>query len=194
MVFEQNAGELVARTPAFGFTDEEVKRFRVRATQGISGQVFREEKPIIMYDAIADDRTVKENVALLNVHNGACVPLIVEKRDEDNRVVERTTIGVLHVFNKRYGNIFIEEDINLLQRLAKNATAVIQNVEIYHGVVEEKQELENIIESVYAGLMMVNKERRIVQTNASARMMSSESKTDRHASASSTTRSLRTSR
>jgi len=171
MLFDKERGELVSTKPAFGFTDEEIKRFRVRATQGISGQVFREGKPVIMYDAISDERTVKENVALLNVHNGACVPLIAERRDEENRVIEQTTIGVLHVFNKRYGNIFIEEDIHLLQRLAKNATAVIQNAQLFREVLEEKEELEHIIESVYAGLMMVNKEGRLMQINASARRM-----------------------
>lgn len=171
MLYDKDTGELVATKPAFGFTDEEIKRFRVRATQGISGQVFREGKAVILYDAVSDERTVKENVALLNVHNGACVPLIAEKRDDQNRVIERTTIGVLHVFNKRYGNIFIEEDIHLLERLAKNATAVIQNAQLYREVVEEKEELEHIIESVYAGLMTVNKNGRIMQMNASARTM-----------------------
>jgi len=178
MLFDKERGELVATKPAFGFTDEEVKRFRVRATQGISGQVFREAKPVIMYDAISDERTIKENVALLNVHNGACVPLIAERRDEENRVIEQTTIGVLHVFNKRYGNIFIEEDIHLLQRLAKNATAVIQNAQLFREVLEEKEELEHIIESVYAGLIMVNRDGRIMQINASARGMFSPPSTD----------------
>ena len=171
MLFDRESGELVATGPAFGFTDEEIKRLRVRATQGISGQVFREGKPVITYDAISDERTIKENVALLNIHNGACVPLIYEKRDEENRVTDQTTIGVLHVFNKRYGNIFIEEDINLLQRLARNTTAVIQNAQIFREVVEEKEELEHIIESVYAGLMMANKHGSILQMNASARSM-----------------------
>jgi PAS domain S-box-containing protein len=171
MLFEKDTGELAAKRPAFGFTDEEIKKLRVRATQGISGQVFREGKPVITYDAVSDERTVKENVALLNIHNGACVPLIAEKRDEENRVTDQNTIGVLHVFNKRYGNIFIEEDINLLQRLSRNATAVIQNAQLFREVVEEKEELEHIIESVYAGLMMANKAGKILQMNASARTM-----------------------
>lgn len=171
MLFNKEEGDLVATKPAFGFTDEEIRRFRIRATQGISGQVFRENKPVILYDAVNDERTLKENVALLNVHNGACVPLIAEKRDEENRVIDRTTIGVLHVFNKRYGNIFIDEDLHLLERLAKNASAIIQNAQIFREVVEEKEELEHIIESVYAGLMMINKQGRIMQMNTTARKM-----------------------
>lgn len=172
MLFDKESGELVATKPALGLTDEEVKRFRVRATNGISGQVFRDSKPEILFDAINDPRTLKENVALLNVRNGVCVPLVVEKRDAENRVIDSTTIGVLHVFNKRYGNVFIEEDVRLLERMAKNAAAVVASAQMYREVVEEKEELEHIIESVYAGLIMVAAHNdRIMQINASARTM-----------------------
>jgi len=172
MLFDKDNGELAAAKPAFGLTDEEIRRFRVRATQGISGEVYRDLKPVILYDAVNDPRTVKENVGLLNVVNGVCVPLIIEKRDEDtNKVLESRPIGVLHVFNKRDGNVFIQEDVNLLTRLSKNAASVIASAQMYREVVEEKEELESIIESVYAGLMMINKSGRIIQSNASARTM-----------------------
>lgn len=171
MLLDKERGELVSTPPAFGFTPDEIRRFHVRATQGVSGEIFRENKPSILLDAITDPRTLKESVALLNVRNGAGVPLISEKRDDDNRVIERNTIGVIWVFNKRYGNVFIEEDIHLLERLARNATAVIQNAQLFREVVEEKEELEHIIECVYAGLLMVNKDGHITQMNASARTM-----------------------
>ncbi len=171
MLLDKDKGELVATRPAYGLSDDDVRKFRIRATDGVSGEVFREGKPVILYDAVADERTMKENVTLLDVRNGVCVPLVVEKRDDENRVIETNTIGVLHVFNKRYGNIFIEEDVRLLERLARNATAVIQNAQMFREVVEEKEELEHIIESVYAGLLMVNREGRIMQANASAREM-----------------------
>lgn len=172
MLFDKDSGELSATRPAFGLTDEQVKSFRVRATQGISGEVFREQKPVILYDAVNDPRTVKENVGLLGIWNGLCVPLVIEKRDEDtNKVLESKTIGVLHVFNKRDGNVFIQEDVNLLSRLSKNAASVIASAQMYREVLEEKEELESIIESVYAGLLMVNKNGRIMQINQSARTM-----------------------
>jgi len=101
-----------------------------------------------------------------------CVPLIVEKRDPDtNEVIERTVIGVLHVFNKRYGNVFIQEDVNLLTRLAHNAASVIASAQLYREVVKEKEELEHVIESVYAGLIMIHYSGRLMQMNASARAM-----------------------
>lgn len=169
MIHDPEEGVLFGEKPALGFSDEELKNFRVRATQGVSGEVFRENHPIILYDAVNDDRTLKENVALLGIKNGVCVPLIVEKRDDENRVIDRKTIGVLHVFNKRYGNIFIEEDVHLLERLAKNAASIINTAETYRKVVHEKEELVETIEALYAGLIMVNKNGRIIQMNASAR-------------------------
>lgn len=171
MLFDKDSGELAASKPAIGFADEELKCLRVRATQGVSGEVFRDGRPIIVRDACADERTYKENVALLNIRNSASVPLTVEKRDDENRIVDTNVIGVLHVFNKRYDGDFTDEDIHLLQRLGRNATAVIENAQAFREVVEEKQELEQVIESVYSGLMLVDREGRVIQMNAFAREM-----------------------
>ncbi len=172
MLFDHDSGELQAAKPAIGLSDEQIRMFHVPATQGVSGEVFREQKPIILYDAMNDARTLKESVGMLNVTNGVCVPLVIEKRDEDtNKVTQRTVIGVLHVFNKRYGNVFIQEDVNLLTRLAHNAASVIASAQMYREVVKEKEELEHVIESVYAGLIMVHHSGRIMQMNPSARTM-----------------------
>jgi len=75
----------------------------------------------------------------------------------------------MHVFNKRYGNVFIQEDVHLLTRLALNAASVIANAQMYREVVEKKEELEHVIESVYAGIIMVNNNGRIMQMNPSAK-------------------------
>lgn len=172
MLYDKDSGDLVAAKPALGLTDDELRKFRVKASEGISGEVYKENKPVILYDAVNDPRTVKDMVSLLNVHNGLCVPLVIEKRDETtNKVIETKIIGVLHVFNKRDGNVFIQEDVNLLTRLSRNAASVIASAQMYREVLEEKEELENIIESVYAGLLMINRSGRIMQINASARTM-----------------------
>jgi len=59
MLYDPEEGELRAYPPAYGISDEELRLLRVRATQGISGEVFREGKPVIVHDAIGDLRTVK---------------------------------------------------------------------------------------------------------------------------------------
>ncbi|MCL5105083.1 MAG: ATP-binding protein [Armatimonadetes bacterium] len=172
MLYDADSGELQAAKPAFGLTDDLIKLFRVPATQGVSGEVFRDQKPVILYDAVNDPRTIKENVGLLGMTNGVAVPLIIEKRDEDtNRVLERKVIGVMWVFNKRYGSVFIQEDVNILSRLAHNAAAVLASAQMYREVVKEKEELEHVIESVYAGIIMVHNSGRVMQMNPSARDM-----------------------
>ncbi len=42
MFYETESSELVAIPPAYGVDDEKLAHFRVRATQGITGEVFRE--------------------------------------------------------------------------------------------------------------------------------------------------------
>ncbi|MCS6923556.1 MAG: ATP-binding protein [Fimbriimonadales bacterium] len=169
MLHDPEEGELRAYPPAYGLTDDELRLLRVRATQGVSGEVFREGKPIIVHDAVTDPRTTKELVAMLHIRNLVCVPLILEKRDEENRVVDRQTIGVLHAFNKQRGGHFIDEDVRLLERMARNAAAVIAGMRLYQAILEEKEELVHTIESLRAGLILVHHNGRINQMNAAAR-------------------------
>jgi PAS domain S-box-containing protein len=171
MVRDRETGDLFARSPAWGITDEEVKSYRVRPNDGVSGEVFESGKPAIVHNAAEDPRATGEKLSALRVRNGVTVPLLIEKRDDENRVIDRVTIGVLHCFNKRYGGDFIDEDVRLLERLSRNAAAVIANAQMYQDVVEEKQKLVHTLESLTAGLVLINQHGKIGQMNAQARAM-----------------------
>lgn len=169
MFYDRERGELMGIPPAYGVEEERLSVFRVRAAQGISGQVFRDSEPVIFHDATSDPRTQKDPFGLLHVQNGITVPLVIEKRDDENRVVDRSVIGVLHAFNKRHGEDFNDEDVRLLERMARNVGAIIANLQLYREVVEEREELLQTFESLTAGLILVSPEGRISQMNASAR-------------------------
>lgn len=169
MFYDRESGDLIGIPPAYGVDDEKLKLFKVRATQGISGLVFRDGEPQIFHNATSDPRTTKDLVSLLRVENGITVPLVIEKRDEENRVVERTKIGVLHAFNKRHGEDFNDEDVRLLERMARNVGSIIANLQLYREVLEEREELLQTFESLSSGLILVTPEGRISQMNASAR-------------------------
>lgn len=169
MFYDREKGELLAIPPAYGLEEDRLGLFRVRATHGISGEVFRTSEPVIFHDAASDPRTQKDPFTILHVQNGITVPLVIEKRDEENRVIERNTIGVLHAFNKRHGEDFNDEDVRLLERMARNVGAIIANLQLYRAVVEEREELLQTFESLSAGLILVSPEGRISQINASAR-------------------------
>ena len=169
MLYDQETGELVAQSPALGLSKDEVEIFRVRATQGISGQVFREGRPIITDDAMTDPRTVKENVALLNMRNALTVPLAIERKDAEGSVVDKTTIGVFHVFNKRGGQRFTEEDVTLLTALARSAASVISSARLFIAVADEKRELEATLQGMLAGVLVVGRDGRVRLMNSAAK-------------------------
>lgn len=169
MFYDREQAELRGIPPAYGVDDEHLAIFRVRATNGISGQVFREGESVIFHDVMNDPRTQKDPFALLHVNNGITVPLVIERRDEENRVVEKTMIGVLHAFNKRHGEDFNDEDVRLLERMARNVGSIIANLQLYREVVEEREELLQTFESLAAGLVLVSPEGKISQMNSSAR-------------------------
>ncbi len=170
MLHDAGAATLYATHPAMGFDRDELALLERRvAEEGVSNEVFRTNSSLITYDAALDPRAAAEGLTRLRIHNAVSVPLVVEKRDEDNRVLERTTVGVLHVFNKKYGGIFVEEDVRLLEQLARQGAAVIASAQMYREVVQEKQELLHTIDSLYAGLIMVGINGRLLQMNPSAR-------------------------
>ncbi len=168
MFYDREVGELMGIPPSYGVEEEKLKLFRVRANHGVSGLVFREAEPVIFHD-LNDSRTKDDPFAILHVQNGVTVPLVIEKRDEENRVIERNTIGVLHAFNKRHNEDFNDEDVRLLERMARNVGSIIANLQLYREVIEEREELLQTFESLTAGLMLVSPEGRLLQINASAR-------------------------
>ncbi len=170
LLHDPTSGTLYATEPALGFTREQLHSMERRvAEDGFSSEVFRTNTPVILFDAAYDPRAAADGLVQYGIKNAVSVPLIVEKRDEDNRVLDRTTVGVLHVFNKKYGQRFDDEDVRLLQRMAIQGAAVIAQAQLYREVVQEKQELIHTIDSLYAGLLMVGNNGRVVQINPSAR-------------------------
>lgn len=169
MFHDREMGDLKGIPPAFAVDDDHLNAFKVRATHGISGKVFREGEPMI-YDNIESIVEAREEAfGLMHVQNGVCVPLVIEKRDEENRIVDKSTIGVLHAFNKRHGEDFNDEDVRLLERMARNVGSIIANLQMYREVVEEKEELAQTFESLTSGLVLISPEERILQINATAR-------------------------
>jgi two-component system phosphate regulon sensor histidine kinase PhoR len=171
MFYDPEQSVLAGIPPSYGVDEDRLKQFKVQAKDGVSGQVFRDGEAIVFHDAASDPRTQKDMFGLLKVQNGVTVPLVIERRDDENRVVDRNTIGVLHAFNKRHGEDFNDEDVRLLERMARNVGSIISNLQLYREVVEEREELAQTFESLSAGLILVGPEGRLSQINATARTM-----------------------
>ncbi len=173
LLHEPERNELRAVAPALGLTYEQIGRFRVKVESGgVSGNVFQSGDAAIITDAANDPAAVTDQLAdRVHATSGVCVPLVIEKRDDDNRVTERNTIGVLHVFNKTTRQSFTQEDVHLLTRMSFSAASIITSAQIFREAVQEKQELINTIESLYLGLVVVGLNGRILQMNPSARVI-----------------------
>ena len=171
MLYNPEAGMLEVLSPALNLTEDEAKAFRVRATEGITGEVFREGKSVVYNDAVRDPRTIKDNVAFLKVRSGVCSPLIIKRRDEEEHLIDEQTIGVVHVFNKRGTGAFNEDDVRLLEMLATQAAAVISNAQLYIRIQEEKEQLEATFHSLQSGVIVVNRTGQLAMMNAAARRM-----------------------
>src|SRR5204863_3718009 len=65
MILDKDTGELMGRSPAYGISEHDVKTIRIKVTEGVAGEVYRSERPIIIEDALKDSRTIKDNVAFL---------------------------------------------------------------------------------------------------------------------------------
>ncbi len=169
MFYERETNRLVGIPPAYGMTDKLLDAYQIRANQGVSGIVFQDGQSAIVADAEKDPRTDKDMVRMLRVQSAISVPLIIENRDEEGRVRERQTIGVLHAFNKRMAEPFNEEDVRLLERMARNVGSIIANLQMYKKVMEEREELLQTFESITTGLLLVSPQGTISQINSAAR-------------------------
>jgi PAS domain S-box-containing protein len=170
LVQDPNTKELFAGKPAIGFDDIDLTDLRIPSSAGLSGNCFTGGEPTFLYDVETDGLASQETFGALGIKNGLAFPLVVEKRDDEtNQVTERRTVGVLWVFNKRMGGIFSDEDVFLFRTLAARMAAVINQAKFISEIVEEKEQLHEMTDALSAGLIMIGRNGRVLQMNASAR-------------------------
>lgn len=170
LLFDGNA-DLVAQRPALGVEEDQLGSFRTPVSRGVSGEVFRTRKPVRVDDTAADDKAGEEPLAQLGVVNGICVPLLVQIRDEENRVIDSKAIGVLWVMNRRGDAPFTDDDERLLTVFARQVAAVVSNAEFFKHLVQQNQTLVSTFENLPAGIVFIGTDERIQLINATARQL-----------------------
>jgi len=178
LLYDRESNELVAQTPAVGLSEDDIKMLRFRASEGVSGEVFRTGQPQVVSDAVADPRTIKELVGLLRIRNMAIAPLVVERRDEQQRVIEIQSIGVMLLYNRRFEDNFTPEDLRVMRMFARQAAAIIANARLFIQMAEEKRQLEATLFSILAGVVFLNPRGEVVLMNPAARQMFAVTPTD----------------
>ena len=171
LLHDSERHELAARPPALGISREQLRALRLPVDQGVASQAFRKGEALV----VEDIGTLSESDAAwaknLEARNLIAYPLVLERRDEQERVADRITVGVFLVLNKRGKSGFTPEDLRLLSVMARQVTAVIADAQIYLQLTEEKEQLAATLQSLGSGVLMIESTGHISQFNAAARAL-----------------------
>ncbi|HEY8477386.1 MAG TPA: GAF domain-containing protein, partial [Chloroflexota bacterium] len=128
-LFQEEAGELVVRK-AVGVSSAEMADLRVRAGQGLAGQVFARNEPLVVPDIQAQPHLQSPYMAAHGIRSALGVPLRARGR----------LIGVGELAFKRPRE-FDAEDVRLLEVMAERAALAIENARLYQETLTRAREL-----------------------------------------------------
>jgi len=137
-----------------GYSDTDVKKFRLKIGEGIVGWVAENGIPLLVKDVSEDPRYIEVKK---NVKSELAVPLLSEKK----------VLGVLNV-DSCEKDAFNNDDLELLMIFAGHTATLIENVRLYEQVITEKNFAENILESSPNGVVTVDCGRSIRSVNRKA--------------------------
>ena len=149
LLIDDRTGELYMRASR-NFKEEFVRTFRLPVQDTLAGTAIRTCQPVLV-----DEQTPQKIKTSYLVHSLVYVPLIVRDRG----------IGVLGVDNRRQNTPFKERDVKLLATLAEYAVLAIENARLYSHAIQERQKLETVITHIQDGVVVVDKEQRLVLVN-----------------------------
>lgn len=118
MLTENDGQHLVCRR-AVGIAPELVERIRVRAVEGIAGQVFS-SGITLSASAIPNPAAAADN--RYGSHAFLCTPLIASSQNARGEI-----LGVLNVTEKNDGESFSEEEIECIRSIADSAAIALHN-------------------------------------------------------------------
>lgn len=158
LLHDGEENQLVARAPSLGLAPDQIRMLRLPANSGLIGEAYRSGMATVI-EGPKDFQNVGETdsawMTRLNVRNLIVQPLVMERRDEQERVIAHVTVGVLLIINKRGNDQFSHEDLLLLNTMARQVTAAITNAQMYLRLAEEKEQLQATLQSLLAGVVML---------------------------------------
>lgn len=167
-IWDRDKHTLSAMRPFHGVPEERVRGLDYPLGTSSLGACVQQDRPTL-FQRGTDNGADAALLEALAVDNLVAVPLALERRDEDNEVVERQIMGALCAGDKFYGRSFDMEDARLLSMMARQASAVLVTSQLYWKEVERTKRVLAIVESTSVGLMAVSPRGTVTQVNAAAR-------------------------
>jgi len=171
LLHDRERGELVARPPAVGFSREQLRTLRLSEEEGVAAKAFHGGEAVVVDVQASLSPLDQAWTRRIDVRNFIAYPLVLERRDDTERLVERVTVGVFLVLNKRGNSPFTPEDLRLLSVMARQVTAVIADAQVYLQLTEEKEQLQATLQSMGSGVLMIESTGHISLLNPAARAL-----------------------
>ncbi len=160
LLLDEQTGELVFEV-ALGEMGEQVKEVRLKEGEGIAWWVVREGKSVHVPDVLKDPRFFAQvdKQTRFVTRSILASPLIV--RGE--------VVGVIEAINRQGSEPFSSRDLEFLESIASQAAVAVENAKLYQGVEREKSKVESILDSMRAGVVVVDGNNDLAFLNRSAR-------------------------
>ncbi|MCR4407786.1 MAG: GAF domain-containing sensor histidine kinase [Anaerolineae bacterium] len=130
LIWDPNTDELVFAVAEKGM-GKSLEQRRMPADKGIAGWVFTRCEPLIVGDVQQDPRFFGEIDEKFHTVSLIAVPMMTPTEK----------IGVIEVLNKRSGEHFDQQDLDLLSALAAQAAVAIVNARLYQELEDEKNRI-----------------------------------------------------
>ncbi len=152
-------------------------RVTFQGSRSILNKVLQEKEALLTDNAFDDERFTDNNatIARLSLRSVLCVPLKLKDR----------VIGAVYVDNRLRSGVFTRREENLLTAFANQASIAIENARLYsrvqsnlNTIIELKEFMDNIFESIGSGVITTDAEQSIqIYNRAAAEIMACDSET-----------------
>jgi len=156
VLYDSQEKLLRAVKPAFGLDENQVRDFRTRPDEGVTGQAFCKGIPLLVNKIDEETRETLNRAGMTDVKSLLAAPLKVKSQ----------TLGVIHIFSKNENN-FQEEDLRLFTILSSQAAIVVNSSKMLREVEEERKKDSALLSSIGEGVLAVDKEEKIILLNPS---------------------------
>ncbi len=147
MLLDKSGEELVIKATQSLSVDYR-KKPNVKVGSSLSGEVIKTEKPLAVYDVREEKRYFYRDLAK---QEGLTSMLVVPM------IVKQKAIGLINVYTQKPHH-FTEEEIDVLQIVANQAAAAVENTKLMEEALKAKESLETrkLIERAKGILMRMN--------------------------------------
>jgi PAS domain S-box-containing protein len=126
-------------------------------SETISRQVIETNEPVLTTNALKDPRfSSKASVRFHNLRSIMAAPLPVRGRP----------VGVVYVDNRVRDNVFTKDELALLEALAQQAAAAIENARLFAELLDAREQMATILNNSPDAFLLLETDSQIREVNA----------------------------